>query len=544
MSWIAVDFNLVRYSPIEGTHWFYDSSYSSVIQFLVDGRWQSWDVGWVARHAHDSEIRQLAEDAESRLIRDSTSGYASWPPSTPTQLSPVAGGRRSSQVISIPTVRDNESSAPTTATMFGFQPQNHRSQSPIVFSPIETAGPSQRTLYISPYGGGPTTPTGSASSQIQQTLHEQEHRGPDPVPYIPPDPDDIPTSPMHLKRNRETKILLSLDGDGIRGLSAVLLVESLVNAICSKIGHRVDAYQIFDLIGGVSNGGLLAIMIGRLRMRVHEAREAYMSIAHTVFLDKLRFFSSFDPLAPPASQDTLALEKCLKELVKKEVEDVNETFFDSRPDSANVFVLSTKVEIGKNQAALIRSYPTRRMAGPELDANLTSWEAMHGTIAAPTYIDPNGGRDRKSVIAPGLVDYGMAKNNPIRDLFYECRKLYSYANDTMIVVSIGTGSGLNREREVHDMANSVQERKAEAGFAGEKFEADMRELRERGWMKYFRFNVPDLHDIPLNESGSLDQVKEKTHAYLAIPEIGQRFYDCIDAIVGLLLNDGTGPSAQ
>lgn len=210
------------------------------------------------------------------------------------------------------------------------------------------------------------------------------------------------------------------------------------------------------------------------------------------------------------------------------------------------FVLSTKVEIGKNQAAIIRSYPTRRMAGPELDANLTSWQAMCSTIKAPTYIDPDPqeGRDRKSVIAPGLFDYGMAKNNPIRDLFYECRKLYSYANDTMVVVSIGTGSGLDREREVHEMANSVQERKAEAGFAGDKFEADMVELRERGWMKYFRFNVSDLHDIPLNESGSLDQIMEKTHAYLAIPEISKRFYDCSDAIVGILLSDGAGPSSQ
>lgn len=61
MSWIAVDFNQVRYSPIEGTHWFHDPVYPSTIQFLIESRWQSWDVGWVARRAQDSEIRQVAE---------------------------------------------------------------------------------------------------------------------------------------------------------------------------------------------------------------------------------------------------------------------------------------------------------------------------------------------------------------------------------------------------------------------------------------------------------------------------------------------------
>jgi hypothetical protein len=47
MSYEQIDFSLVRYSPIEGTHFFYDARYPSTVQFLLSGRWESWDVGWV-----------------------------------------------------------------------------------------------------------------------------------------------------------------------------------------------------------------------------------------------------------------------------------------------------------------------------------------------------------------------------------------------------------------------------------------------------------------------------------------------------------------
>ncbi|KAJ4302740.1 hypothetical protein N0V90_001630 [Kalmusia sp. IMI 367209] len=47
MSWIQVDFSLVRYSPVENTHYFHDPAHPTAIQFLLNGQWESWDVGWV-----------------------------------------------------------------------------------------------------------------------------------------------------------------------------------------------------------------------------------------------------------------------------------------------------------------------------------------------------------------------------------------------------------------------------------------------------------------------------------------------------------------
>ena len=47
MSWTLVDFSCVRYSPVEGTHYFHDPAYPSSIQFLLSGRWEPWDVSYV-----------------------------------------------------------------------------------------------------------------------------------------------------------------------------------------------------------------------------------------------------------------------------------------------------------------------------------------------------------------------------------------------------------------------------------------------------------------------------------------------------------------
>jgi calcium-independent phospholipase A2-gamma len=183
----------------------------------------------------------------------------------------------------------------------------------------------------------------------------------------------------------------------------------------------------------------------------------------------------------------------------------------------------------------MRSYQTRRITGPDLDANMTIAQAMRATAVAPRYMPPQPGINHRMVIEPGLVDHGTAKNNPVRDILYECRKLFRYANDMMIIVSIGTGQGFDRDSEITEMANSVEDRNAEARVWGEKFEADHAALMQRNWMKYFRFNVPGLDDIPLEEWCHEDAIKEKTSAYLAQPEVAHMFYGCVDAIAKLLL---------
>jgi calcium-independent phospholipase A2-gamma len=139
-----------------------------------------------------------------------------------------------------------------------------------------------------------------------------------------------------LSRTRETKILLSIDGDGIRGLSALLLVESLVNAICVKIGQRLDPHQIFDLTGGSSLGGVIALLVCRLQMQPHRAREAYKKISRQVYFNKRDFFISLDPSAPLLAGDGKALDAEIKDVIQQELGNQDDRLFDGREDSGDV----------------------------------------------------------------------------------------------------------------------------------------------------------------------------------------------------------------
>jgi patatin-like phospholipase/acyl hydrolase len=67
--------------------------------------------------------------------------------------------------------------------------------------------------------------------------------------------------------------ILSLDGGGVRGMSEVLILKRLMDRLAFVQGQNLpdvppypDPCQYFDLICGTSTGGLLALMLGRLRM--------------------------------------------------------------------------------------------------------------------------------------------------------------------------------------------------------------------------------------------------------------------------------------
>jgi len=69
--------------------------------------------------------------------------------------------------------------------------------------------------------------------------------------------------------------ILALDGGGVRGLSSLLILERLMQEVQRIMEERGEARQsakpplpceYFDLICGTSTGGLIAIMLGRLRM--------------------------------------------------------------------------------------------------------------------------------------------------------------------------------------------------------------------------------------------------------------------------------------
>ena len=78
--------------------------------------------------------------------------------------------------------------------------------------------------------------------------------------------------------------LLALDGGGVRGLSSLMILQQLMAAVDPDAPPKPCDY--FDMIGGTSTGGLIAVMLGRLRMTVDECIAAYTSLSDRVFEKK------------------------------------------------------------------------------------------------------------------------------------------------------------------------------------------------------------------------------------------------------------------
>ena len=74
--------------------------------------------------------------------------------------------------------------------------------------------------------------------------------------------------PAEYYRDSKWRGTLALDGGGVRGLSSLLILEKLMQEIQRLNGERQPPIpcKYFDMICGTSTGGLIAIMLGRLRM--------------------------------------------------------------------------------------------------------------------------------------------------------------------------------------------------------------------------------------------------------------------------------------
>ncbi|KAH4618831.1 hypothetical protein HBI17_235410, partial [Parastagonospora nodorum] len=175
MSWAPVDFSLVRYSPIENTHFFYDENHPSSIQFLLSGRWESWDVGYVSYKARDPAIRQIAKDAETRLANDPQSGYRQWP----SEPSPGPQAGPSNEQSDAQPAQENNAQTPIADLIDFLVPLSPTPESEeparqsAVPSPQDAAGPStSEGSYTSPYGQpqptGYPTPQSTGSAALLQ----------------------------------------------------------------------------------------------------------------------------------------------------------------------------------------------------------------------------------------------------------------------------------------------------------------------------------------------------------------------------------------
>ena len=208
---------------------------------------------------------------------------------------------------------------------------------------------------------------------------------------------------------KEHKLVLSLDGGGVRGLATVIFLKELEKASGKKI---VD---LFDFFIGTSVGGLNAMHLAVNEIEVSELESFWsqdnlaMSMQSSFWTKN--FFLKTKPIYNNKSKTEL-LEKYFG----------NKLISESKKPIA---VLAYDVENRKPR--VLTSYT---------DQAIKATSAINATSAAPLYYPTVKIED-----GSWLIDGSVVSNNPCLIGYNEARKYFK--TDNIKVFSVGTGRHLN-----------------------------------------------------------------------------------------------------
>ncbi|KAH8724475.1 acyl transferase/acyl hydrolase/lysophospholipase [Phaeosphaeriaceae sp. PMI808] len=144
------------------------------------------------------------------------------------------------------------------------------------------------------------------------------------------EPERNPRAPLRL---------LSLDGGGVRGLSSLMVLDDLMENIAleeKRLKRRAQndhtplrPCDYFDLIGGTSTGGIIAILLSRLRLDCKQCISIYTKLAEEIFKHD-RSFKAFGMKIPTGATrfSGVVLANAIKSALVELGFDENEPMWD------------------------------------------------------------------------------------------------------------------------------------------------------------------------------------------------------------------------
>ncbi|KAK0451869.1 acyl transferase/acyl hydrolase/lysophospholipase [Armillaria borealis] len=333
--------------------------------------------------------------------------------------------------------------------------------------------------------------------------------------------------------------LLSLDGGGIHGASGILVLHAIMKGIKRRNGlDRIPKpCEYFHLIGGSGTGGMIAIMLGRLKMSTKQALRRYNQIASRVFscanqrhLKDGRFEAS-------------ALETEMKSIVKGRKEDYKEDELLIDPESGNetmgnAFACALMGANIKSPQRL-RTYRVPN-GGPV--SSCTIWEAVRATAAAPALFRPieiTGDGNYKH----RFVGTSIGSHNPAKEVRDEAMLLYGGGRRVGVFISIGMGqpvsdiSGLREIEGMHKIFRSqLVNVLASIAIDCEKVAHELARQYIDIPGTYFRFNVRyEAGKVGLDEWDNMDEVLAHADSYIRDPEV----FKSVKAVVACLCQEAS-----
>ncbi|OIW22746.1 hypothetical protein CONLIGDRAFT_687165 [Coniochaeta ligniaria NRRL 30616] len=312
-----------------------------------------------------------------------------------------------------------------------------------------------------------------------------------------------------LVRSDDQLCLLSLDGGGVRGLSSLLVLKQIMEAFDPQNPPKPCDY--FDMIGGTSTGGLIAIMLGRLRLTVDECIQAYSELAPEAFA-KVHHRIKLRNGDTQGRFNHVALEKGIKSLLQRYQMDPESLLKESAIDSScKVFICATSQKVGR--PVVFSTYRNGRRGNDSLD-KVRIWEAARATSAATTFFDPI------TIDGETFVDGAAGANNPVNYLWSEAGDVWGdggglNASKVRCLVSIGTGTPASAPfgPDIAAIARALKTISTDTEETAHMFQKHHSKLFQAGHA--FRFNVAaGLEHVGLHEVQKWDDIKTATRVYM------------------------------
>ncbi|KGO50821.1 Acyl transferase/acyl hydrolase/lysophospholipase [Penicillium expansum] len=320
--------------------------------------------------------------------------------------------------------------------------------------------------------------------------------------------------------------LLSLDGGGVRGLSTLFILKNIMAGVNRQRQKSslpaVKPCEIFDLIGGTSTGGLIAIMLGRLEMDVDECITAYVDLMRTVFENASNFlpFSFTGKIKPKFNSGKL--RDAITKVVERHDGSKTGLLNDRKEGGCKVFVCATAKET--TGVTRLRSYSSEG-----LDIHATISEAALATSAATGFF--------KSVsIGKRLfVDGALGANNPVDEVEGEASDIW--CPDTrqlkpLVKCFISIGTGIPSKKQIQDDKILKFFIKTLVGISTETEQTERKFIAR--WAKqveenrFFRFNVEQgLQGINLAEYSAQGLIEAATDEYIRHQNQMSRVRNCV-----------------
>ncbi|KAJ7464145.1 FabD lysophospholipase-like protein [Mycena latifolia] len=304
--------------------------------------------------------------------------------------------------------------------------------------------------------------------------------------------------------------VLSLDGGGAGALSELLILDRIMYQIQATLGSDTTPApcDYFEVIGGSGTGGIIALMLGRLRMSIAASISAYEKLRPQPKRGSTEQFK--------ASQ----LEAALREIFGEE------KMRDVSAHACKTFVCAMhEKNLNAGIPILFRSYNTPEE--PAIDCRI--WEAARATSAMPGLFKPmeigQGG------IRPRYISGGVGHNNPTSLVLAEAQQMYP-SQPVILVVSIGSGHPntiqLSQSPSLTVIAKTL---KSIATDCERIHEENARRFRGSP-NTYFRFNVQQgLQGFEKQDWKRSGDISAHTRVYLGMEDAKSKLTGAMEVIL-------------